>query len=352
MQGILAKTENIIKLRNYSPKTRKSYLIYIREYIKFAQQHNLTNKHEAIEKFLLAKQKRKQSPQTINLALNSIKFFYREVLQSKDKIESLLLSNKISLPSKSPYYSLSSIFSLYNITISLSILFRIVEDQYDRFMLGLELPYNTPVKNLGSVLPILHVYVATCYAFQKMFGDGVLTTFTQYNCYDGIVDYLGDPPVPHNLSNLTEIYEELITRPISRDDRTTRIQSIVDDWSRPMSQNFLNSINASEPLLDALNPEFKTIIDSWFDTGDESYLITYLIGTLDNWIRLNVDSKSPSLVITMLGLGFRKELYEILNFFKPYRARLAFMDTAFSFKNPLTESIRLDYWCSYLPVIN
>ena len=263
-------------------------------------------------------------------------------LQSKDKIESLLQTNKINLPSKSPYYSLSSIFSLYNITISLSILFRIVEDQYDRFMSGLELPYNTPIKNLGTVVPILHVYIATIYTFEKMFGYGVFTNFTNYNCYDGDVEYLGTPPVPYNLSNITKIYEDLISRPISRDDRTTRIQTIVDDWSRPMSQNFLNSINASEPLLDALNPEFKTIIDTWFDTGDESFLITYLIGTLDNWIRLNIDSKSPSLVITMLGLGFRKELYDILNFFKPYRARLAFMDTAFSFKNPLTESILLD----------
>jgi hypothetical protein len=265
-------------------------------------------------------------------------------IQTAGSIESLIQTNKISLPSKSPYYSLSSIFALYNITISLSILFRVVEDQYDRFMLGLELPENTAVKNLGVLLPILHVFVATCYTFQRLFGDGIISTFTRYGCYDGVIDYQGDPPVPLDLSNITEIYEELISRPISRDDRTARIQSIVDDWSRPMSQNFLNSIGSAESLLDAMNPEFKETIDSWFDTGDESYLITYMIGTLDNWIRLNVDSKSPSLVITMLGLGFRKELYEILNFFKPYRARLAFMDTAFSFKNPLTESVMLDEW--------
>jgi hypothetical protein len=35
----------------------------------------IKNKQKAIEDFLLAKHKRKQSPQTINLALNAVKFF-------------------------------------------------------------------------------------------------------------------------------------------------------------------------------------------------------------------------------------------------------------------------------------
>lgn len=262
--------------------------------------------------------------------------------QTEAQIENLLLTNNINLPSKTPYFSLSSIFSLYNINISLSILFRIVKDQYDRVMLGNELPYNVPVKNLGLILPILHIYVGTIYAFEKMFGYGSSTTFTNYSCYNGTIDYLGDPPIAYNLSEITSIYEDLITRPISKLDRETRIEQVLTDWTRPLSQNFLNSINAAGPLLTTLNPNFKAVIDSWFAIGDENYLITYLIGTLDYWIRKNIDSKSPSLVITMLGLSFREELSKIINFFKPYRARLAYMDTAYSLKNPLMESIILD----------
>jgi len=264
--------------------------------------------------------------------------------QTKDQIENLIQTKKINLPSKTPYFSLSSIFSLFTITISLSILFRVVEDQYDRYMAGQEIANNILVKNLGLILPILDVYVGTIYAFERMFGYGSTTTFTRYNCYNGSLDYIGDPPLPQNLSNLTKVYEDLISRPISRLDRDTRLVELINSWTRPLSQNFLNSINASEPFLEALNPNFKAVIDSWFDVGDQSYLITYLIGTLDNWIRLNIDSKSPSLVITMLGLGFRDELMNIINFFKPYRARLAYMDTAYSIKNPLTESVILDEW--------
>jgi hypothetical protein len=268
-------------------------------------------------------------------------------MQSADQIENLIQNNKINLPSKSPYFSLSSIFSLFQINISLSILFRIVEDQYDRHVAGFELPYNTPVKNVGTVLPILHIYIAAIYTFEKSFGYGTSTTFTQYSCYNGDIDYRIDsetPPIPYGLSELSKQYEELIKRPLSRDDRTDRLEELINEWTRPLSESFVNSINAAEPLFEELNPSFKAVVDSWFAVGDESYLMTYLLGTLDNWIRLNIDSKSPSLVITMLGLSFRKELSDIINFFKPYRARLAYMDTAYSIKNPLSESIILDEW--------
>ncbi len=264
--------------------------------------------------------------------------------QTKSDIEALITTNKINLPSKTPYFSLSSIFSLYSVNISLSILFRIVQDQYDRYTSSLELPYNIPVKNLGLVLPLLHIYVGTIYCFEKMFGYGTTNSFTNYNCYDGTVKYLGDPPVPFNLSSLTSIAEDLIKRPQTKEERETRLEELFNSWSRPLSEHFLNSLNAAEPLIASLNQNFKDVIDSWFALGDESFLITYLLGTLDNWIRLNVDSKSPSLVITMLGLGFRKELAKIINFFKPYRARLAYMDTAYSIKNPLTESVMLGDW--------
>ena len=83
---ILYKTENLLKLRGYSTKTIKSYLFYITEYLKFAEKHNITNKNLAIEKFLLAKQAKGNSPQTINLALSAINFLYQEVLKSKEKI--------------------------------------------------------------------------------------------------------------------------------------------------------------------------------------------------------------------------------------------------------------------------
>ena len=98
MQLILKKTDNLLRLRNYSPKTRKSYLFYIKEYLDFTKKKNIKDKNKAIEEFLLSKQNKGRSSQTINLALNVIKFFYREVLKSKDQINFKCAKRSKKLP--------------------------------------------------------------------------------------------------------------------------------------------------------------------------------------------------------------------------------------------------------------
>jgi len=98
MENILDKTERVLRLRNYSPKTRKTYLLFIKEYISFSKKTGIENRQKAIEKFLLNKHRRKQSPQTINLALNSVKFFYREVLKDPQKIDLKFAKRSQKLP--------------------------------------------------------------------------------------------------------------------------------------------------------------------------------------------------------------------------------------------------------------
>jgi len=98
MGDILDKTERVLKLRNYSPKTRKAYLLYIKEYISSSKEKGIKNKRKAIEEFLLDKHKREQSPQTINLALNAVKFLYTEVLKDPQKIDLRFAKRSKKLP--------------------------------------------------------------------------------------------------------------------------------------------------------------------------------------------------------------------------------------------------------------
>lgn len=98
MENVLNKTERILKLRNYSPKTCKAYLLYIKEYIIFAKKTGIKNKQRAIEEFLLDKHGRKQSPQTINLALNAVKFLYIAVLKDPQKIDLKFAKRSKKLP--------------------------------------------------------------------------------------------------------------------------------------------------------------------------------------------------------------------------------------------------------------
>jgi site-specific recombinase XerD len=98
MNKILEKINKILLLRNYSPKTRKVYLLYIKNYITFSEKTGIKNRQKAIEEFLLDRYKQKQSPQTINLSLSAIKFFYTEVLKNPQKIDLKFAKN---VPQKS-----------------------------------------------------------------------------------------------------------------------------------------------------------------------------------------------------------------------------------------------------------
>ena len=85
-QEYLEQTRRELKLRNYSFKTIKAYLGCLREYFGFKKFNLEKIDEENIRQFLLNKQDKNYSSQTINLYLNAIKFFYREVLKIPQKI--------------------------------------------------------------------------------------------------------------------------------------------------------------------------------------------------------------------------------------------------------------------------
>jgi len=67
MQEYLEKTKQELRLRNYSFKTIKAYLGCLREYFDFKKFNLEKIGEEKIKQFLLNKQSKNYSSQTINL---------------------------------------------------------------------------------------------------------------------------------------------------------------------------------------------------------------------------------------------------------------------------------------------
>ena len=97
-QEYLDKTERELRLRNYSPKTNKSYLACLTEYFAFHGADIEQMNEENIKEFLLQKQAKDYAPQTINLYLNAIKFFYQQVLKIYKKIDIRFAKKSKKLP--------------------------------------------------------------------------------------------------------------------------------------------------------------------------------------------------------------------------------------------------------------
>ena len=98
MENCLIQTKNELRLRNYSPKTIKSYLNCPKDYFNFLKTNFEKLDEEKIKEFLLRKQDKNYAPQTVNLYLNAIKFFYREVLKTPQKINLKFAKRSKKLP--------------------------------------------------------------------------------------------------------------------------------------------------------------------------------------------------------------------------------------------------------------
>lgn len=95
--------ERELKLRNYSVRTIKSYKMATRDYLRFVFGKMYTRNSwydhiELIKDFLIFLHDKGRAPQTTNLCLNAIKFFYREVLKSSMRIKIRCAKKSLKLP--------------------------------------------------------------------------------------------------------------------------------------------------------------------------------------------------------------------------------------------------------------
>ncbi|OGL73792.1 hypothetical protein A3E39_03595 [Candidatus Uhrbacteria bacterium RIFCSPHIGHO2_12_FULL_60_25] len=81
MQALLDRTASELRQRNYSKRTLTSYLSALRAYFVHKGENLERSDEENIRDFLLKKQQAGSSSQTINVYLNAIKFFYREIMR-------------------------------------------------------------------------------------------------------------------------------------------------------------------------------------------------------------------------------------------------------------------------------
>ncbi len=98
MQELLGKAEQELSIRNYSPKTIQAYLSCLREYFEYKNGNPAELNIGNIRDFLLRKRQRGYAPQTINLFLNAIKFFYSEIAKSPVRIDIRFAKRSARLP--------------------------------------------------------------------------------------------------------------------------------------------------------------------------------------------------------------------------------------------------------------
>ncbi|PKM91594.1 integrase [Candidatus Falkowbacteria bacterium HGW-Falkowbacteria-1] len=86
MQTQLNLVERELKIRNYSPRTIKAYLFALKKYFLFKKNNFNTFNEDKVKNFLLLYQG-KISPQSQNIYIGAIKFYYYNIAKINNKID-------------------------------------------------------------------------------------------------------------------------------------------------------------------------------------------------------------------------------------------------------------------------
>lgn len=79
----LYNLERELKIRGFSPKTIKSYLLYNKLFLEFAKKSPKAVTNEDIRQYLMFLKDKDCANSTLNVALNALKFYYRQILRRK-----------------------------------------------------------------------------------------------------------------------------------------------------------------------------------------------------------------------------------------------------------------------------
>ena len=255
-------------------------------------------------------------------------------MMTEDQILQLNSINKINLPSKSPYFAVIPNFFQ---NAGLSIIQRKIQDQYDIWESGGTLVKDCKVDILGETTSFLETYLCSIYIFNKLYTSAGYSSDpdTKFLCYNGslvdIVDIIAE-------------YDTIVSNPISRADRESKLLQYYNLFTRLRSTNFLLDRNTAEEKLELINPTLKTNLDNLYYGGtiDLTKLLSSLLIDVGNWVNDNISLEYLNIAYLVLGLvSFTSSLGNIINFFKPYRSRWMTIE-AIIFNNRITESIRVD----------
>jgi hypothetical protein len=249
-------------------------------------------------------------------------------LQKEADIRQLYNTNNINFPSRSPYFAVKPLFDERSLYGSISILVRTVQDQYFNWKNNGVLPEENAVVSItGDQVSLLALYLSCIYIFNQEYSVG--TPGKSFICYDGTST---DTSI---ILDEFDYYNKF--KPDSRADQRVKLREYYDLFSRVTPRNFLQNPTDARDVLAVLDPEFKANLDLLVSPRLE--ILCSLLNDLGEWVRANISFGFINLGYILCGfVSLVSTMGDVINFWKPYRARLIPIEML-EFKSRLTESI-------------
>jgi len=257
--------------------------------------------------------------------------------------------------------------------------------------LGLELPTTLLLSNRTGTLKqdiiltnyrhmysMLEVLLAINYLFNSgnpsttdnkyVYYDGRYAPFDKgstqsYSGYSGISGYSGYTNIKDNVIDSSSVFErvqsewsKVTIRPTTRSMRDTLLSQrqskfsgslYLSDSTSDYSAHVIAAQVNSGTFLEAMNGIFKGDIDNLVSFKDNLEVLRLMLLDFERHMMENVKILDVPFTYLILAVPIQDTLKDVVNYFKPYRARLVDMTTNFGIVDPLGHSIVLSDILSY-----
>ncbi|MHA1815924.1 MAG: hypothetical protein ACTSX1_07965 [Candidatus Heimdallarchaeaceae archaeon] len=249
-------------------------------------------------------------------------------LMTESQIRTLVPLNNINFPSRSPYFAIKPIFSDRTMGVSVATLVRIVQDQFYNWKFNGVLPEDNALATVtGDQISILELYLA-CVKYMNASFAPIGYKGPNFLCYDGtntdIVDILDE-------------WDALAGKQTTRFEQKENLIEWFDTFTRATPRNFLQEITDAAFYLNEINPTFVSNLNLVGKTNIQ--ILGSLLDDLGLWIRAELSYGFANIAYVIFGIdSLFSQLRDIVEFFKPYRARFIPIEEL-QFSSRLTETI-------------
>jgi len=213
-------------------------------------------------------------------------------LLRESQIRTLYDLNNINFPSRSPYFAIKPIFDDRSLGVSVASLVR-----------------------------------ACVMYFNKLFAP-VGYKGPNFLCYDGTSVLVSD---------ILDEWDALTGKQTTRLQQKQNLIAWYDTFTRLTPSNFLQDILDAQTILTTINPTFVTNLNNLAKSDLE--ILGTLLDDLGLWIRSELSYGFANIAYVMFGIdSLFSDLREVVEFFKPYRARFIPIENL-EFSSRLTETI-------------
>jgi len=281
---------------------------------------------------------------------------------SEAELISTYASAKIKLPSITSHISLQATVSIFGVNAALAILNRKLQESYEYWSGTGDLNRDISLSKYAWTISPLELTLLIDYVFNSTTD----TADKRFIFYNGRHTPLDIPELDESRDDIDDVefsliideYNQIVRKPGTRAERDELLALKKESFSGVISeQSVTDTLRDSGTVLNSINPELKSEFDILLAAvgSNRRDILDSLLRDLEYYLMDTLGVMEYPISYLITGSPIQDTLKDVMDFFKPYRARIREFISSMAFDDPLEDSQRVDdshFYNMYLQMVD